>query len=595
MKTRNCIVFLFIVFLLSTFLLVKISKNKNLFFAEGITTTKIEKSIKDHFPFVMTFRDLRGTFMSLTHKSIIGDFEFFKDPNGKIRTIAKKETRKYETFLPSMKELSQLVAGKHVSLLYVEFPDATSGDNYPFRVMGQKDPKFLQSLKDYGFSILSPLENDKKAQNRFYFSTDFHFTTRGEFNVAKEIAISLKDRLNIKEKEIDKVFNLENYTVRTFPFYGNMVRNIGSYYSPPDRFEFFFPKFKTDLVETVPSLHLYKTGSFKDVCVHNLESSVSNYSPYNYWVVNYGHFPQDYYEIRNILNPKGPTVLFICDSTFMRGFSYFSLLTGKTIVFDPRVDFNSDTLRVILETEPIDAIVVLGYSDDFFNSYFKVNKKISKLEVKRNLETLRKVDETTTTGWLSLELPTNLQLGDCYIKDDQGIKRIRRSQPDPSLKELKFDFIGENPEVFCSDTQEKRLVKLLSSSRLPKQGTQENNLVYITSINNQSVNTSKNSFNLEGGPKFSYQGENVITGWGADGNSGAPFKSLSIKNGNSFIACKVGLLRMDVANFFKNQFTERSGFECKVDDHELKKGSLVLKVNSIAGKTHTFTFKIQND
>ena len=112
MKNKSSFPFLLIILLFFLVIGFKIISNRNLIFSTGFDSEKIEQNLKSNFPFLEHFRNLRGLFMSATNKSIIGDNEFFKDNNGIVRIVAKKQDKKNENFIPSMKSLSEIAEQK---------------------------------------------------------------------------------------------------------------------------------------------------------------------------------------------------------------------------------------------------------------------------------------------------------------------------------------------------------------------------------------------------------------------------------------------------------------------------------------------------
>ena len=594
MKNKSSFPFLLIILLFFLVIGFKIISNRNLIFSTGFDSEKIEQNLKSNFPFLEHFRNLRGLFMSATNKSIIGDNEFFKDNNGIVRIVAKKQDKKNENFIPSMKSLSEIAEQKKIPLLYINFPDAASGNQYPFKVAGQQDNSLLNKIKDYGFTTISPKLNSKKEQKDFFLTTDFHFSTKAEFEVGKEIANKLKKQLNLKESEIQRIFNLKNYDVESVKFWGNTIRSIGEYFVPPDSFDFYLPKFPTYLTEIVPSLGICKTGDFKEVCLNNFEASIKNYSPYNYWVTNYGNYPQEYYEIKNDLNKDGPVVLFICDSTLMRTFSYFSLLVGKTIVFDPRVDPNSNTLNIILNSQKINAIIVGGYSEDFFNSQFKIVDKIKLTNVPQDTKSLITGHNGKNIGWISFQTKLDSD-GIYFLKDDCG---IIGSQLNSNSKTYKTDFVGNNPEFFYSPNNKDYLIKILPIDSTNLHEKKNNISMSITTINGSSVSegTIPSSIKI---PHKNLLSQNKIVGWAAELNNGEPVESITIKDGSKIKKCSVRLLRPDISNFFKTkffnfQFTKRSGFECDISDTPLINGLIEFQVQPITGKMKNFQFTVES-
>jgi len=367
---RKFFVYLFVSFLVITCLCLSISlykKNVIRITKTNFDTKQLEQNIKDNFPYLSIFKNAKNISLHLIDKNIYGNNEFFLDSEGNYRIIAKNKKEDLQKFISSFNNLSSYLETRKIPLYFVELPDAQGGKEYLFRIVGNKKIE----LTKFTNVINAPShEWQSEHKNKFFFRTDFHFSTEGEIEIAK----SISEILPIPKKSIDYYFSPENYRKVKLPFIGNTARVADSILLKADDFNIYVPLFKTDITEIVPSLGIKHRGSFETTLIHDLnladKNSLKKASPYHYWVTNFGRYPQPTYEIINHNQPKGPSVLIICDSIFMRGLSYLALVTHNIFVYDPRFNSDSKTLKTIIDDHKFDAIFVLGYSDHFYNLDF---------------------------------------------------------------------------------------------------------------------------------------------------------------------------------------------------------------------------------
>lgn len=333
---------------------------------------------KNNFSKRQNLIDLYGITQKLTGKRIIGDLEFVRDDNDKFQHIMPRDEITPECeFIKSIVELDSRAKELGTPFVYLTLPDRTDGfmpvQSGELSAYGNFSCRAAEILKEkqidcFDLRPLMETEPDAPTLGDYYFKTDGHATTRGEFWSAAELSRYLRDEYGIAFPEYEKVFDLSNYTVNGYSFLGNLGRLTGNYYIGPDTFEIYHPNFPTDLycfnpyTADDPAYLNEETGSFEYALLNDYENAANELDGI-YWITNFGHFESPYYELVNHAAPEGaPDILMISDSIFMRGFSYLALACHRITVADPRYFLGTEYLANILAEEQFDVIVFVGQS-----------------------------------------------------------------------------------------------------------------------------------------------------------------------------------------------------------------------------------------
>lgn len=333
--------------------------------------TEIENEIKSNFPGLKYFQNIRGMLYRVAGKTISENFGYIKDHDGVVRIISPiRNTR----LLESITGLSDVLEETGTPLVFVNLPDAGEDVTGNFSIDGERHTDVIEQLRENGVDILNIDTDSLNLQtDNVTFHTDFHYTTEAEFKIADRVSNYLEKEYGVLFADRDEVFSLNNYTVAEYDFVGNTVRHLGEYYTSKDAFEIYHPNFETAMELVIGKDSGLRIGDFSQVVLNGYES-LSNYNQYTYWVTDFGQFPQELYSLTNDGNPSAAKILVICDSIFMRGFSYLSLCSGQITVFDPRVDGNTSTMQVLLDEKEYDAVLVVGSCNGFFESSIQTDK-----------------------------------------------------------------------------------------------------------------------------------------------------------------------------------------------------------------------------
>lgn len=372
--------FLIVVFVFSVLCVRRFSsRTLELYQSAGIselsqTNMQIENEIKSNFPGLKYFQNIRGLLYRAAGKTISENFGYIKDDGGVVRIISPIQDMR---LLKSITALSDVLKETETPLVFVNLPDASEDVAGDFSIDGERHTDVIEQLRENGIDILNVDTDSLNLQaNNVNFHTDFHYTTEAEFKIADRVSKYLEREYGIPFVNRDEVFSLDNYTVSKYDFVGNTVRHLGEYYTSKDVFEIYHPKFETAMELVIGKDNGYRIGDFSQVVLNGYETLL-DHNQYTYWVTNFGQFPQELYSITNDRSLSAAKILVICDSIFMRGFSYLSLCSGQVTIFDPRVDDNTSTIQVLLDEQNYDAVLVVGSCNGFFESNIRTDKLIT--------------------------------------------------------------------------------------------------------------------------------------------------------------------------------------------------------------------------
>lgn len=329
--------------------------------------------------------NLYGLTLNAINWKMVGDFDFVKDSHGIIQRFeAKIDTSK---FLGSMTELKVAADYDQTPLVYVSLPDKAKylelaqGNQFCFD--GQQSNQIGKQLEGtidcLNIDSLMAIDMDAPTFDELHFKTDVHYSTYGEFWIAKILANHLQEKYKINFPNAQQVFDLNQYNIASYEFVGNTARSVGEYFVGKDNFEIYRPKFETSMQLINPSAGEKREGNFEKVMLNGYENNPT-INQYTYWVTNYGRFTSPYYQY---INEKAaanlPNLLIISDSVFMRGTTYLALACGKLTVLDPRYFDGTEYVAQMLAMEHYDAIIVVATSSTYYNSSFSSKMRLPDL------------------------------------------------------------------------------------------------------------------------------------------------------------------------------------------------------------------------
>lgn len=389
--------------------------------------------------------DLYGIALKTTNQKIIGDFEFVKDDHNIIQRFATQTD--ITGFTEDMMLLQEVAKKQNIPLVYLQIPDKTKylflaqSEKYAFN--GQLSQKVGQIMEEKGVECIDyeeEMERDPLAPtfDKFFLKTDVHCSTYAEFWMAKRLVEHLSENYNLKFYNMEQIFDLNQYTVNSYPFVGNTARSAGRFFAGSDVFEIYVPRFNTNITIKNPPEEEERSGNFEEVILNGYEQR-ENIDRYTYWITNYGNYPSPFYKYINMkASEKAPRLLIISDSIFMRGFSYLSLACREITILDPRYFKENNYLVGLLAVEQYDGIIVVGSSENFFRSHFQAQDQLP------NLPQKPMISEAEYGQWLGNR---GIWMDKCNGEKpaSQGELRIDPSRQIVELVGWAADFCNEKP------------------------------------------------------------------------------------------------------------------------------------------------------
>ena len=316
--------------------------------------------------------DIYGAIQKIFGNSLIGNFEFMKSDNDFMHmAVNSLDTT---PFVSSISTLQKLLNQTNTPLVYVQVPPRSivNTEKDAMNISYAENMAIHEAKNEILAQGITYLDIEEKlseysfSPEEFYFKTDVHLTTKGEFFLAKEIVETLQENeVSLNEEDIDRIFNISNYNIESYQFLGNLSRSTGKYYSQMDVFDNYTPKYQTSFSMNNKITGQQRMGLFEDVFMNNYKSS-PGITERIYWVTNYLYYGQAFYEFTNHTQDNHK-LLVVCDSMGMRAVPLLALLVNKVTVVDIRFQGDNSYVLDALDSEKYDAVIVLQ-EQSLFNS-----------------------------------------------------------------------------------------------------------------------------------------------------------------------------------------------------------------------------------
>lgn len=563
-------------------------------------SNNLDTQIKSSFSSHHYFKDIKGLIYKILGKEVIGDFEYIKDSGGHVRVISDGyDSSKYITSLGNVKKR---LDSKNIPLVFVNLIDASAQLTGHIDVEGQIHSEILDYVKEQNIDYIDINEiiDSTTLQTPAEFRTDFHYTTECELFIAKKISSHLSDKYEIGIAGNVDIYDVENYYMVKYPFRGNTVRSIGKYFTQDDLFITYKPKFKTSFEKIVPQHNTYKTGNFEDTLLNGYEKRDNN-DEETYWVTDFGNYPSQYYKITNNEIDDGADLLIVCDSIFMRGFSYLSLGYKSVTIYDPRVDENSALFNLLINNN-YDAVIFVGLSDDYYSTDCKVSYSDPKKENDVNRMyidlcsdgmvdnenyklTTALTGDVSLQGW-AIDGETNSPLKELYLEVNQVLFKcsygyemgsVASYYNNENLRYTGFS-VSFPAQIFDSSNNKIKFYKITQNDEIIQTDYTINDLD-ANEILNLSIRSLENSPNnlwidyCNNVPQLEEQllitdpsssDIYTITGWAGDLIQGCAFGGLYLQVGDEIFKCNYGEERSIVAEVYQNENLRYTGFSVSV-------------------------------
>ncbi|MBQ7594005.1 MAG: hypothetical protein IJU48_06600 [Synergistaceae bacterium] len=277
-------------------------------------------------------------------------------------------------------EFAKFCSEKEIKFLYVAAPSKTCiyEDKSISGILdfsNHNADRFLRGLEEKHinyYDLRKILHDEGMNHHEAFFKTDHHWKPETGLWAAKHILEFLRDNYGWDVKP--EILNPENFEKVIYPewFLGSQGKKLTLARSKPDDISLFYPKYKTSLNFTVPSLEMNKTGSF-DIIYFMKEIEHKDY--YNlspYYTYSGGDFP--IIKFTNMLETNNKHILVIKDS-FAKAFTPF-LALGINRVDEIDLRYFNGSLRSYIKSEDFDAIIILYGIVDIADFRFKPHQEL---------------------------------------------------------------------------------------------------------------------------------------------------------------------------------------------------------------------------
>lgn len=330
----------------------------------GLDFSSVDSALRENVSYKKELTNIYGIYQRFIKHTIVGNFEYVADEYGILHMI--NDTKPYNTdnFLSEMRELKEYADEMQTPLIYVQAPNREIvNGNVAIRNFNVDDETMdivVSNLRKM-IPVLDLRKNLSDNDINFalkdlYFHTDLHMQTEAEIWMAYQVGNYLKTDFHLPFDELNYYFDMSNYDKKSYDFVGNYARTYGEYFVKKDKFSIYHPKFDTSYTFSIPgNSESIKNGNFDEIMLNGYEKV--EHDSYTYWVTNYMHFMEPYYNYTN--NDKEDiNLLIITDSIAYRGLAHLSLNTHNLTILDPRFFGDNDYIRNVMKNQKYDAVIV---------------------------------------------------------------------------------------------------------------------------------------------------------------------------------------------------------------------------------------------
>ena len=338
----------------------------------------IKQVANGSFAYHDIFQDENGFKELLTNNEVIwvgGDLSIIKGKDGTLyySNNFPYETYDYSTQALQLRSLKQAVEKKGGSMVFVNCPDLfidgfsqdnLPTDSLPISNLNVRSNALLNALQGYGVNSMDArriLAQSDLNPSQYRYKTEPHWTTQAAF----EVYLALLNWMEQQSEDIIFFAERNNYkqTLYSNAFSGQMGQRVGISYAGYDDFTLIEPNFETgfSLSYDKKSTAQPKQGDFASVLLdqHWMDQTNSyEYNMYNTYLTSLYSFRQ----IRNDLNPNGPKILVIGDTSMLPVASLLAMAAGDLHLLwpysVPDMDGTAKTLLDYIEKNNFDHVII---------------------------------------------------------------------------------------------------------------------------------------------------------------------------------------------------------------------------------------------
>nr|WP_326166348.1 DHHW family protein [uncultured Oscillibacter sp.] len=321
------------------------------------------------------FIDLNGLFARLTGRRVLNDVVRCDD--GMLTQAVEEED--ISDLAQNIVELASYLDGcEDIPFIYVQMPykEDLEGELLPEGIesfANQNADRLLSILRDHGICCLDTRPwvcRTTEMIERYFYSTDHHWTAEGAFAAFREITAELQKMFPGANIELDHTREelWERHEKEDWML-GSRGKRVGRFFAGTDPLIWLTPRFETEMSCSVPSLGDLRKGDFNAANISSRHIDNGNFWSLNSYCVYIGS-DHPLVQHRNLDACSNMKVLIIKDSFSLPLQTYLSTVFQEVDALDPRYFRECSIAEYIDWTQP-DVVIYAINPDQFPDRSFR--------------------------------------------------------------------------------------------------------------------------------------------------------------------------------------------------------------------------------
>ena len=349
----------------------------------GEAPAALRAKLPEQFPCKYWFVDLNGGACRVAGRRLCNDRMLCAD--GSLDAMCAADGPSVDRFVESTAGLADSIRQLGMPFLYVQAPckrpleGGLTPAGWPSFNINDEALRAVSELKGRGvrtLDLVRTLAGRRKDAATNFYHTDHHWRGRAAFKAAKLVSRELADVLGDDSLRSPPQLKVENWErrVEKGAFLGSHGRRTGRFFAGTDDFEYFVPKFKTNIWRYMYG-KLYAYGEFEksvlDMRFLSRELHERN---------AYGVYGTDRNEVIYVnKRPRSQAkLLFVKDSYANPVVDFLSTVCREVVKVVPRRCESREELLRIVEKHRPDAVVMLVHPVAMRNEKFVFAEKVAK-------------------------------------------------------------------------------------------------------------------------------------------------------------------------------------------------------------------------
>ncbi|MBO7683517.1 MAG: hypothetical protein J6T51_02185, partial [Kiritimatiellae bacterium] len=335
----------------------------------------LRAGLPERFPCKYWFVDLNGGACRMAGRRICNDRMLFAD--GSLDCMYAADDAAVARFVASTASLAGYIEGLGVPFLYVQAPykhpleGGLAPPGWPLANLNDEALRAVSALEGRGvrtLDLVRALAATRKDVAANFYPTDHHWRGRAALKAARLVSRRLSDVLGDASLRSPPQLRAGNWErrVERGAFLGSHGRRTGRFFAGTDDFEYFVPKFRTDIARYMGGRPCASGEFVKSVLeMRFLSKGLHERNAY-------GVYGTDRNEVA-FVNGKARSsakVLFVKDSFANPVAGFLATVCREVVKVDPRRCESRDEILRLVEKHRPDAVVMLVHPVAMRNEKF---------------------------------------------------------------------------------------------------------------------------------------------------------------------------------------------------------------------------------